>query len=423
MILSWFHYQRGKALNTQLTSCNQQLTAFNSNRNINNLEQANNHADNLLSYVRPYMIIGDEVGKVLQEAVKQYSKTLDEYSATLQNDTVNVVKEIKNRRSQAEDLYNAIEILYKDVSQFKTELVGDEQISNSIKSKINDLVTSTEKQYADISKFHKEIFTGDEANLPTKIAISQAKEKFLSDQSEIETLLHNASNEINDLEIFYEKVFGKLNDQDQSRVGGLSDEIDKQSVRYKALNEKIEGLIPGATSAGLATAYKELKESFNKPIRNVSNVFYISIGLLLFSSLLISIDNIGTTGITFVKAEDWDSILKGLVYKVPFYAPVLWLAFFATKRRSEYQRLQQEYAHKEALAQSYDKYKRQIEELDDEDKTMQSALITKAIDAIAYNASQTLDKKHGDNHPIQESVESLLSTVNKIKTVVDKKDN
>lgn len=387
------------------------------------MEQANNHADNLLSYVRPYMIIGDEVGKVLQEAVKQYSKTLDEYSATLQNDTVNVVKEIKNRRSQAEDLYNAIEILYKDVSQFKTELVGDEQISNSIKSKINDLVTSTEKQYADISKFHKEIFTGDEANLPTKIAISQAKEKFLSDQSEIETLLHNASNEINDLEIFYEKVFGKLNDQDQSRVGGLSDEIDKQSVRYKALNEKIEGLIPGATSAGLATAYKELKESFNKPIRNVSNVFYISIGLLLFSSLLISIDNIGTTGITFVKAEDWDSILKGLVYKVPFYAPVLWLAFFATKRRSEYQRLQQEYAHKEALAQSYDKYKRQIEELDDEDKTMQSALITKAIDAIAYNASQTLDKKHGDNHPIQESVESLLSTVNKIKTVVDKKDN
>jgi predicted nuclease with TOPRIM domain len=381
---------------SQLTSCNQQLAAFNTNRNIIHLQEANNHADNLLSYVRPYMVIGDKVGKILQDAVKQYSKTLDEYSATLESDSIKLVKEIKNRRSQTEDLYKAIETVYNEISQFKAELVGDEQVSDSVKSKINELVSSTEKQHLDISKLHKEIFTGDDTNLSTKLAISQAKEKILFDSKEIETLLEKTTNEINQLDIFHVKIFGKVNNQNQ-REGALSEELDKQSIRYKALNEKIEGLIPGATSAGLATAYKDLKESFDEPIKNVSNVFYISIGLLLFSSLLLSINNIGSNGITFVKFENWDAVFKGLVNKIPFYAPVLWLAFFASKRRSEYQRLQQEYAHKEALAKSYDKYKKQIEELDDEDKTMQKEFIMKAVDAIAYNASQTLDKKHGDN--------------------------
>lgn len=161
---------------SQLTSCNQQLAAFNTNRNIIHLQEANTHADNLLSYVRPYMVIGGDAGKILQNAVKQYSKTLDEYSATLESDSSKLVKEIKNRRSQTEDLYKAIETVYNEISQFKAELVGDEQVSDSVKSKINELVSSTEKQYSDISKLHKEIFTGDDTNLSTKLAISQAKE-------------------------------------------------------------------------------------------------------------------------------------------------------------------------------------------------------------------------------------------------------
>lgn len=176
----------------------------------------------------------------------------------------------------------------------------------------------------------------------------------------------------------------------------------------------------------MASAYKDLKDTFDKPIRNASLVYYGAIGLLVISSLWLSIDNIQAIGTTFkfsfIKIESWDTILKGLANKIPFYGPLIWLALFASKRRSEYQRLQQEYAHKEALAKSYDKYKKQIEELDDEDKAMQKEFIMKAVDAIAYNASQTLDKKHGDNHPIQDSIENLLSTANKIKNTFDNKD-
>lgn len=190
-----------------------------------------------------------------------------------------------------------------------------------------------------------------------------------------------------------------------------------QGKKYKALNEEIEGLLPGATSAGLATAYKEMKESFSGPIKKASNVFYISIGLLLLASFILTIDSIGGSEnfIKFVTFDKWDSVWKGLAYKTPFYIPIIWLAFYSSKRRSEFQRLQQEYAHKEAFAKSYNSYKNQIEELGDEDKIMQKDFIKKAVDAIAYNASETLDGKHGDKMPSQNVMEKLIAAITNFK--------
>jgi hypothetical protein len=60
-----------------------------------------------------------------------------------------------------------------------------------------------------------------------------------------------------------------------------------------------------------------------------------------------------------------------ILNKLPIYLPVVWLAYYSSKRRGEAQRLKQEYAHKESLAKSYMGYKDQLEELDDENGEMQ----------------------------------------------------
>jgi len=49
---------------------------------------------------------------------------------------------------------------------------------------------------------------------------------------------------------------------------------------------------------------------------------------------------------------------------------------------------------------------------------VQKEFITKAVDAIAYNASQTLDGKHGDDHPTQDLLGKIFDSVNKIKAMV-----
>ena len=119
--------------------------------------------------------------------------------------------------------------------------------------------------------------------------------------------------------------------------------------------------------------------------------------------------------IDFVEVPEWDVILRALIYKVPFVAPVVWLAIFSSTRRSQYERLQQEYAHKEALSSSYESYKKQLQDLKGDSEELQRELIAKAIDCVAYNASATLDGKHGDKTPLHQLFEKLnLDEVQKI---------
>ena len=87
---------------------------------------------------------------------------------------------------------------------------------------------------------------------------------------------------------------------------------------------------------------------------------------------------------------------------------MIWVAVYASKRRSENQRLEQEYAHKEALARSYISYKKQISELGKEDNVLLEKLILEAINAISYNASKTLDKKARRRHNIKRNNAILL---------------
>lgn len=205
-----------------------------------------------------------------------------------------------------------------------------------------------------------------------------------------------------------------------SRQKDLDDFKTKQEDRYLALNEQIEELLPGATSAGLAAAYRAMRKSFAKPIKQYSILFYLSILILSITAFISTIDSLWTANevIKFVDVTDIRNLLSNFTHKLPIILPVLWLALFASKRRSEAQRLQQEYAHKEALAKSYQSFKNQIDSLGEERKEeLLHKLLSAAIDAVASNASDTLDKKHGDKTPAHEGLDKTVSSLAKIKEI------
>lgn len=166
-------------------------------------------------------------------------------------------------------------------------------------------------------------------------------------------------------------------------------------------------MLPGATSAGLATAYRELKESFNDSIKNNSRLFYGALFGIFVTALMLITKQVGFWFIEFIDVSNGAPLFTNLLYKLPILLPLLWLAMFASKRRSEDRRLQQEYSHKEALAKSYQSFKQQIESLKTEDDALMKQLLEKAITAIAFNASTTLDGKHGDKMPVLEVLDKL----------------
>jgi len=221
-------------------------------------------------------------------------------------------------------------------------------------------------------------------------------------------------------------VFGE-EDESGSRNGGHRDEfyrikkdvgvaLDKHVEEYGQLKERINSLLPGATSAGLASSFSDTRESFEKKIRINAMIFYSSIFLIVLFG-----HPFGYVWNSFYNASnhmpDSLSIFNMLVSRLPILIPLVWLAIFASKRRSENQRLQQEYAHKENLAKSYQSFKQQIEALPRESREpLMEKLLDSAISAIGFNPSTTLDGKHGDKPPFQEFLDKMMGKETKKAT-------
>jgi len=403
--------------NQQATPCLQEINNYNSNRNIAHIQNANVNIDNLLTYIRPYMVLPKAAAASIKRAATAHAKVAEQYVNSFQEESNKLLGEIKASKEQVDEYFSSIEGSKSSIDTFEEELFGEDG-SSGVQSEISELVSDFTEKHESIVEYHNDTLVGDEDNPSTKKEISQAKEAILEEQEEIESLTSSVKVEVSDLEKFHIKIFGKLDKAEKKRTGGLSAELDtlkgslndfelKQQEKYNALVEQIEALLPGATSAGLAKAYSDMKNSFNSRIILMNILFFLAVGSLIYISTPIAIES--------SENFNWDYILQGIANKTLFYIPVVWVAFYATKRRSEYERLQQEYAHKESLAKSYMSYKEQIEALDGEDESMLKELITKSIATIAHNASESLDGKHGDKIPTLEMLESVVEKLVKLK--------
>ncbi|MDY0328350.1 MAG: hypothetical protein RBR07_08895 [Arcobacteraceae bacterium] len=384
-------------LNDPLAHLNNAISEFNSfvsNKNNTHIQRTNNHIDNCIIHLKNANILIPKI------SARSVSVMITEYSKTIEKS----LREIN--LSESEEAATQIKLL-------KNELIGDE---TSIESKIRDTFNDIEKKYKAINEFYNETLVDESEYKSTKTEILTAKKSIFDDIKIIKESITEATNELDELEKFYIKIYGKLDENKEKRIDGLKQELDKrltsltefetkQKNKYEALIKEIESLLPSATSVGLAEAYHQEREKFNLPIILWNIIFIVSL--------------IGITTLSFITLKDLntlDDIGKSILHSLPITVPLIWLAIYASKRRSENQRLEQEYAHKEALAKSYSSYKKQIEELNKDDATLLVKLLDSAIQTISYNASESLDKKHGDGTVLNE----IVANVKELKKIVIK---
>lgn len=404
----------------QSAPCKQELMSFVANRNVSHLTNANNHADNLLSYVRPWVVFEPiEAVSSMSKALKEYSTTINRYSVQYRKTAKELVSELTSQKELSEQILAEVDNAKIRIQAYSNELFEGKEEQQAIKDKVDELVSYFSAEYTELHAFYLKVFEGgdEEQSIVKKTEVAMKA---------IDGHLDNASENVNEikdqkskLEEFYWKIFGSLDAEDKPKNNGLKQELDagmanlkayedEQKLKHQALIEEIESLLPGATSAGLASAFSKMKDSFNKPIENYTYLFYGSLIIIIITSVFSMTESISLAGIMFVKYSSAIEFFSSLSWKLPIVGAAIWLALFSSRRRSEVQRLQQEYAHKESFARSYNSFKKQIEELGDEDNEMLKSLIVKAVDSIAYNASATLDGKHGDKAPAQELAEKLL---------------
>lgn len=406
---TWSSFQQ------QLEPCLQHILAYKNTKKIANLNQANDHADNLLSYVKPYFTTHENIIRSLKLGANAYEEQFTDYAESFKNKSDSLIKTIESNQSSTTEYLKQVEKITKKIVVLSDRLFEEKDGVAGTEAMVDKLVVQLKQQAADVTQLHSELLLGDASK---KMLIEKVEKEVTASQKIILEKLSSVKNEVDELAQYHKVIFG---DKESDNNSGLKVEIEKRRKdlialetenknNYEALFKKIEGLLPGATSAGLASAYKELKDKFDSSIKNYTRAFTGALLLLIGASFVMSLSSFSIFPVfemKFIDVQQWDVILRAVIYKTPFMLPIIWFAIFSAKRRSQYERLQQEYAHKEAFAKSYESYKLQLTELKIESNELQMALIEKAIQAIAYNASVTLDGKHEDSSPFTQVIEKL----------------
>ena len=371
---------------------------------------ANNQVDILISKLAPYF--QDSLVKIraLKPAFNAYIKYIANQLDAYKKKNDDLMKELEEKLTTSSDINNELHGYKENLSKLYSELVVGTDEETSLQEKLRGLEQTIDEQHSKIDGFYSSLLV-DEGSIKSKI--EEAQELIITTNLETQQISDDLSEKLSELKDFHKKIFGEPNAEGDvenglkfeinERKNNLDSLITTQTNQYQAIKANIESLLPGATSAGLASAYHDLSVSFVKPITIYTRLFFLSIVVLLGLALYFTNQNAILTDVPTATSDI--TIFKDigifLLQRLPIVLPVIWLAIFASKRRSEAERLKQEYAHKEALAKSYQSFKLQIEELDGENKEpLLEKLLAVAIDTIATNASSTLDKKHGDNTPL-----------------------
>lgn len=395
---------------SQVQPAYDQLAAYQSNRNIAHLAAANDHIDNILSYVKPYLVLPEKTLRPLRRAIRQYKAETDELNSNLRLEATETLIALRKAKELMESYSSKAGEIQMRINALEEELFTGKDGYMSTEEVIQEAKNTSQKLTSEVESFHARMISDADS---LKVQLEDFEAILSRKQSDFDETHRINSEKSEKLAQFYTKIYGSLTPDGMYDGSGLERELDarleqlsivesEQKPRYEAIFHKIEGLLPGANSAGLASAYGNLAEKFTGPIKSYTQAFYVSLALLLLIAFLTSTRNIELLpklSIDFIEITDWDMALRGLLYKLPFIAPLIWLAMFSSARRSQYERLQQEYSHKEALARSYESYKKELKDIGQGSEEMLKALISRAIDTISFNASTTLDGKHNEPSP------------------------
>ncbi len=185
-------------------------------------------------------------------------------------------------------------------------------------------------------------------------------------------------------------------------------------ARYEALHSQIENLLPGATSANLATAFRDQKESYKWPKIIYSGLFIASAIFLAFSyKITVPQEDTWAKNIT----NPWEGILTDLVHKGPFYLPSLLVLYFTYRAFTTADKMQQDYAYKEKIATSFEGFKKQFESIVTPTgiESPLAILCTQMLVIIGLHPTRFFDTVRTDELPGTEAIKRTLDPTRKSK--------
>lgn len=375
------------------------------------VDSANGQVDLLIQLLSPFVLTGEGAAQAVGRSLLAYSKAIREHTDVLEKKTLETIDNAEAVQTRIDELNTRAEVIESTLLDYQNELLSDSPDATSTKTKIAGLLQEITASREEVISYRNELIgTPEDSDNSIAAIVESNKDAIVAARKAAVTSLATMTEELSDLKTTYTEIMGSENDEGEIEGGLkatydeylklLSDYDKSQKTKHTAIFSEIENLLPAATSAGLASSFATQRGQYENPIRNFGIMFYVAVGLLFLVGVLPLFSFSEAGRFEFGLPSSWSEMLVSTFARVSFTVPLVWLAFFAAKRRNENRRLEEEYAHKETIARSFYSFRQQVEKLGTEDSDKLSAkLLEAAITAVSFNASKSLDKDHDDKLP------------------------
>lgn len=228
------------------------------------------------------------------------------------------------------------------------------EIAERIKEKMEEYQKAAKEALEEIQSLKSEF----EEQQKTIRETSKTIETEMDEIGKIGTNANELIEEIKDVKSNVEESENYINEN--------MEKISKLHSEYEDLREKIEALLPGATGAGLAKSFYDRKTTLEKRIKYASLVFYVAIALLFGLGFFVFKESI--------VASSPSEMLSIFLQKSPYFLGVLLLIEFSRRQYNSAQKLEEDYAFKEATSKSFDGYQKAMAKQKIGEKTLAETL-------------------------------------------------
>lgn len=183
--------------------------------------------------------------------------------------------------------------------------------------------------------------------------IRTAKGSIDSDTAEVGALLESAKEAAATI-----KNLAEVSATVESRVADYEKRLAELERQSNSQLQTITGLLPGATSVGLAHAFDVRRQTFQKPSVRWQ---------WLFVGSVLAIVVLAATGLWHVYASGteltYDELLRLWLARLPIVGALVWLALYASRESALAKRLEEDYGYKSAIASSFVGFHKQMSEI------------------------------------------------------------
>lgn len=241
----------------QTVPCEEQVRQYAANRNVGHLQQANDHLDNVLTYVRPYMVYPSEAALAHGNALESYSAVLSEYLDAFDRDAAQKKRALSDVVEHSNRQKKKLDALETKIEEFHQYLFGVDDSDGGAEEVVKQRVKAIEAHHEAVQTLYDTLLVGPEA---TAAAVKAAEKQIVETKKSLDALRTEADSRHEELESFYVRIFGKPNpDGDERREGGLEQEL---STRMKQLD-----LFEGRNELDIRRCSTRWKPCFRVPVR------------------------------------------------------------------------------------------------------------------------------------------------------------